>query len=48
MSHPLHKQATNSQYGYALLLNDPIESLSFALYGKRQTPGKEKFYGIRQ
>jgi hypothetical protein len=25
-----------------------IESSSFALYGKRQTPGKEKFYGIRQ
>jgi hypothetical protein len=25
-----------------------IESLSFALYVKRQTPGKEKFYGIRQ
>jgi hypothetical protein len=24
------------------------ESLSFALYVKRQTPGKEKFYGIRQ
>jgi hypothetical protein len=25
-----------------------LESLSFALYGKRQTPGKEKCYGIRQ
>jgi hypothetical protein len=25
-----------------------LESLSFALYVKRQTPGKEKFYGIRQ
>jgi uncharacterized BrkB/YihY/UPF0761 family membrane protein len=25
-----------------------IESLSFALYVKRQTPGKEKFYDIRQ
>jgi hypothetical protein len=23
-------------------------TLSFALYVKRQTPGKEKFYGIRQ
>jgi hypothetical protein len=25
-----------------------LESLSFALYVKRKTPGKEKFYGIRQ
>jgi hypothetical protein len=25
-----------------------IDSLSFALYVKRQTPGKEKIYGIRQ
>jgi hypothetical protein len=25
-----------------------LESLSFALYVKRQTPGKEKCYGIRQ
>ena len=27
---------------------ESLESLSFALYVKRQTPGKEKFYGIRQ
>jgi hypothetical protein len=37
---------------FADLLAEPVtvilESLSFALYGKRQTPGKEKFYGIRQ
>jgi hypothetical protein len=25
-----------------------VESLSFALYVKRQTPGKEQFYCIRQ
>jgi hypothetical protein len=28
--------------------NSLLESLSFALYVKLQTPGKEKFYGIRQ
>jgi hypothetical protein len=33
----------HSQMKYAI-----IESLRFALYGKRQTPSKEKFYGIRQ
>ena len=30
------------------LFVEEIESLSFALYGKRKTPGKEKFYGIGQ
>jgi hypothetical protein len=32
----------------AVLRDSSIESLSFALYVERQTPGKEKFYGIKQ
>jgi hypothetical protein len=31
-----------------ITLDKSLESLSFALYVKRETPGKENIYGIRR